>query len=92
VTAAAPFGAGLYPPMLAVAIGSSAGDDCAGADDPVAAWCETHEARLELAEAVAAWQLARLMGMAPAAVELGWVDRALPYAPVPRPGPEEDEG
>jgi hypothetical protein len=91
VAAAAPFGARFYPPMLAVARGTSAGDDCAGADEPVAAWCETHEARLELSEAVAAWQVARLIGMAAPAVELGWVDSAMPYVPVPRPGREEAE-
>ncbi|NKX44321.1 hypothetical protein [Roseicyclus persicicus] len=91
VTAAAPFGAALYPRLWAVARGASAGDDCAGAEDPVAAWCETHEARLQLTEAVAAWQVARLIGMAAPAVALGSVDSAMPFEPVPRPGREEDE-
>ena len=80
---------GLYPQLWDVAHGSSAGDDCAGAEDPVAAWCETHEARLKLTEAVALWQVARLMGVADAAVDLGWVSEAMPFQPVPRPEREE---
>ena len=80
---------GLYPRLWAVAHGSSAGDDCAGAQDPVAAWCVTHEARLKLAEAVALWQVARLLGAAGPAVELGWVGGAMPYRPMPRPDQED---
>lgn len=80
---------GLYPQFWDVAHGSSAGDDCAGAEDPVAAWCETHEARLKLSEAVALWQVARVMGVADAAAELGWVAEAMPFRPVARP---EGEG
>ena len=80
---------GLYPQLWDVAHGSSAGDDCAGAEDPVAAWCETHEARLKLTEAVALWQVARLMGVAGAAVDLGWVGEAMPFRPVARPEGEE---
>jgi hypothetical protein len=85
----APVLPGLYPRLWAVAHGSSAGDDCAGADDPVAAWCETHEARLKLAEAVALWQVARLLGAAGPAVDLGWVGAAMPYRPMPRPDQED---
>jgi len=80
---------GLYPTLWDVAHGTSAGDDCAGADDPVAAWCVTHEARLKLTEAVALWQVARLIGAAGPAAELGWVDEAMPFAPVPRPQQED---
>ncbi|WP_338274239.1 hypothetical protein [Roseicyclus marinus] len=80
---------GLYPQLWDVAHGISAGDDCAGAEDPVAAWCETHEARLKLTEAVALWQVARLMGVAAAAADLGWVAQAMPFRPVARP---EGEG
>lgn len=82
---------GLYPQLWDVAHGSSAGDDCAGADDPVAAWCETHEARLKLTEAVALWQVARLMGVAGAAVDLGWVSEAMPFRPVARPEGEDGQ-
>ncbi len=80
---------GLYPQLWDVAHGSSAGDDCAGADEPVAAWCDTHEARLKLTEAVALWQVARLMGVAGAAVDLGWVADAMPFRPVARPEGED---
>lgn len=80
---------GLYPQLWDVAHGSSAGDDCAGAEDPVAAWCETHEARLKLTEAVALWQVARLMGVAGAAADLGWIAQAMQFRPVARP---EGEG
>jgi hypothetical protein len=80
---------GLYPQLWDVAHGISAGDDCAGADDPVAAWCDTHEARLKLTEAVALWQVARLMGVAGAAVDLGWGSEAMPFQPVPRPEGED---
>lgn len=80
---------GLYPQLWDVAHGVSAGDDCAGADDRVAAWCDTHEARLKLTEAVALWQVGRLMGAAGAAVDLGWVSGAMPFRPVERPDGEE---
>ena len=80
---------GLYPQLWDVAHGISAGDDCAGSEDPIAAWCETHEARLKLTEAVALWQVARLMGVAGAAVELGWVSEAMPFRPVARPEGED---
>ena len=79
---------GLYPTLWDVAHGVSAGDDCAGVDDPVASWCVTHEARLKLGEAVALWQVARLLGAVGPAAELGWVDEAMPFAPVPRPEQE----
>lgn len=82
---------GLYPQLWDVAHGTSAGDDCAGADDPVAAWCETHEARLKLTEAVALWQVARLMGVAGAAADLGWVAEAMPFRPVARPEGEDGQ-
>lgn len=79
---------GLYPQLWAIAHGSLAGDDCAGADAPVAAWCEAHLARLKLTEAVALWQVGRLIGAAGPAVELGWVAEARPLAPIPRPDRE----
>jgi hypothetical protein len=79
------FGGGLYPTLWAVARGASAGDDCAGLDEVFAAWCVTHQARLKLGEAVAAWQVARLLGAAGPAQDLGWVGDAMPYVPVPRP-------
>lgn len=80
---------GLYPQLWDVAQGMSAGDDCAGADDPVAAWCDTHEARLKLTEAVALWQVGRLMGVAGSAVDLGWASEPMPLRPVARPEGEE---
>ncbi|PWK61049.1 hypothetical protein [Roseicyclus mahoneyensis] len=82
---------GLYPQLWDVAHGTSAGDDCAGADEPVAAWCDTHEARLKLTEAVALWQVARLMGVSGPALELGWVADAMPFRPVARPEGEEGQ-
>lgn len=78
----------LYPTLWDVAHGVSAGDDCAGAEEPVASWCVTHEARLKLGEAVALWQVARLQGAVGAAAELGWVEAAMPFVPVPRPEQE----
>jgi hypothetical protein len=81
---------GLYPTLWAVARGRSAGPDCAGADPAYAAWCAARQTGLKLAEAVALWQVARLLGAAGPAVEAGWV--APPrYAPVPRPGAETVE-
>lgn len=81
---------GLYPTLWGVAHGSSAGPDCAGADAAYAAWCETRAASRKLAEAVALWQVARLLGAAGPAVEAGWVE-APRYAPVPRPDGEGSE-
>jgi hypothetical protein len=75
---------GLYPTLWGVARGSSAGPDCAGADEVYAAWCETRAASRKLAEAISLWQVARLLGAAGPAVEAGWVAVAR-YAPVPRP-------
>lgn len=83
--AASDWAQGLYRTMHGVAHGSSAGPDCAGADDAYAAWCETRAASRKLAEAVALWQVARMVGAAGPAVEAGWVEAAR-YAPVPRPG------
>ncbi len=79
---------GLYPTLWGVARGSSAGPDCAGADEVYAAWCETRAASRKLAEAVSLWQVARLLGVAGPALEAGWVEAAR-YVPVMRPGEGE---
>lgn len=76
---------GLYPVLFAVAHGSSAGPDCAGADDVYTRWCETRQASLKVAEAVMLWQAARVLGVAESAVEAGWADVPPPPVPVQRP-------
>jgi len=76
---------GLYPLMHAVAHGSSAGPDCAGADAVYAHWCETWQASNKVGEAVMLWQLARVLGVAEGAVEAGWAQVPPPPMPVQRP-------
>jgi len=76
---------GLYPVLHAVAHGSSAGPDCAGADQAYAQWCETRQASLKVAEAVMLWQAARVLGVADSAVEAGWAEVPPPVPPVQRP-------
>lgn len=80
---------GLYPQLWAVAHGTSAGPDCDGADAAYRAWCVTRQASLKLGEAVALWQVARLLGMAGSAVEAGWAAVPPPPMPVPRPGGDQ---
>ncbi|MCR9069335.1 MAG: hypothetical protein NXH79_10875 [Rhodobacteraceae bacterium] len=74
-----------YPRVWAVAHGSNAGPDCAGADDDYASWCAAHQANLKLAQAVSLWQMARLLGVAGSAVEAGWAMEPPPPMPVRRP-------
>lgn len=79
---------GLYPRLYALARDQSAGPDCAGADAAITAWCEAREANRRLQSAVLAWQLARYLNAAPAAVAAGWA-----MAPPPtRPRARENQG
>ena len=76
---------GLYPVMWEIAHGSSAGPDCIGQRPLMAAWCEAVESNRRLAAAVMTWQLARLLGAVPSAVEAGWAAAAPAPRPTPRP-------
>lgn len=82
---------GLYPQLHAVAHGTSAGPDCAGADDAYVAWCITRQASLKVSEAIMVWQVARLLGAAPSGVEAGWVGPPPPPRPVQRPRLEDTQ-
>ena len=75
----------LYRLSHALAVGRSAGPDCAGTTEPMEAWCEAHEASLRLADAILTWQLARAKDAAPAAIEAGWAAPPPPVAPRLRP-------
>lgn len=75
----------VYPQLWAIAHGSNAGPDCAGADDDYASWCAAHQANMKLAQAVSLWQVARLLGVAGSAVQAGWAIEAPPTQPVRRP-------
>lgn len=75
----------LYPAVYALAHDRSAGDDCAGDTEVMAAWCAAREANRRLASAVLAWQLARYLDAAPPATEAGWARPAPPTRPRSRP-------
>ncbi|HBZ44807.1 MAG TPA: hypothetical protein DEO85_12280 [Maritimibacter sp.] len=75
----------LYDASHALAFGSSAGDDCAGATPRMEAWCAAHEAGNRLRDAVMAWQVARYLGAVPSAVEAGWAEKNPAKPPKPRP-------
>jgi hypothetical protein len=75
----------LYGALWTLAHGASAGDDCAGADEVMAAWCAAHQARLRLTQAVTLWQVGRLKGLVGPAADQGWVESAVSLAPLPRP-------
>ncbi|WP_136441430.1 hypothetical protein [Pacificoceanicola onchidii] len=75
----------LYPLVLALAQGTSAGPDCGGDTDVMAAWCEAREANRRLMNAVLAWQLARFLNAAPDAIEAGWAKVPPPVRPQARP-------
>ncbi|WP_425098451.1 hypothetical protein [Tropicibacter sp. S64] len=77
---------GLYPLVYALAQDRSAGPDCAGDTDVMAAWCDAREASRRLGSAVLAWQLARFLDAAPGAIEAGWASAPPPTRPVARPG------
>ncbi|MEM7722150.1 MAG: hypothetical protein AAF376_07220 [Pseudomonadota bacterium] len=81
----------LYPQLWAVAHGTSAGPDCAGADDVYVAWCRTWQANLKVSEAVILWQVARVLGAAPSGVEAGWIAPPSPMRPMERPSREGEE-
>lgn len=74
-----------YPRVWAVAHGTNAGPDCAGADADYASWCAAHQANLKLAQAVSLWQMARLLGVTGTAVEAGWAMNAPAPMPIRRP-------
>jgi len=54
----------LYSQVWALAHGLDAGDECAGWDYRRRLWCQSFQAVLKFEEAVWAWQVARLMGVA----------------------------
>ncbi|WP_238367067.1 hypothetical protein [Mesobacterium pallidum] len=62
----------LYPQLYALAFDLSAGPDCAGDTDLMAAWCQARNANHRLGSAVLAWQMARYLGAAPDAITAGW--------------------
>ncbi len=75
---------GLYGAVWALAKGSSAGDDCAGATPVMQAWCEAREATRRVEMAVLAYQLAREGGDMASAFELGWAQVPAPVRPKAR--------
>ncbi|WP_224814023.1 hypothetical protein [Hasllibacter sp. MH4015] len=54
----------LYGRVWALAHGTNAGDDCAGWDYRRMLWCRSFQEALAFENAVWAWQVARLMGVA----------------------------
>lgn len=75
----------LYASSYALAHGSSAGPDCAGAGEVMAAWCEAREANNQLQVAMLAWQVGRYLGKARPAIEAGWANQPPPVRPRARP-------
>lgn len=71
----------LYPRLHALALGGSAGPDCAGDIPQRETWCEAWEANNRLSNAVLAWQLARWLGAAETAVAAGWAQEPPPKRP-----------
>jgi len=63
----------LYSIAHALAHGTSAGPDCAGQPELIAAWCEANNAGNRLRLAVLSWEVARYLGAAPAATDAAWV-------------------
>ncbi len=74
----------LYTAVRALAVGHSAGDDCAGSTPVMGAWCEAREATRRVEMAVLAYQLARDEGAVAPAFELGWADAPSPVRPKAR--------
>lgn len=75
----------LYAQAYALAHGSSAGPDCAGAPELRATWCEAREANLRLQNAVLAWQVGRWLNITKPALVSGWAGHAQPRRPRERP-------
>ncbi|KNG93955.1 hypothetical protein ATO11_06710 [Pseudaestuariivita atlantica] len=75
----------LYPQLLALAEGASAGPDCAGQTEVMETWCAAREANARLRDAALAWQLARYLGAAQDAVTAGWAGVPPPLRPRARP-------
>ncbi|MFW2541725.1 hypothetical protein ACN2XU_03705 [Primorskyibacter sp. 2E107] len=75
----------LYPLALALATGTSAGPDCGGDTEVMAAWCDAREANRRLGNAVFAWQLARFLDATPSGIDAGWASRPPPTRPRARP-------
>jgi hypothetical protein len=80
----------LYGTVHALALGHSAGPDCAGDDEPRQVWCEAWEANRRLSSAILAWQIARFAGAVPPATETGWAQHPPPTRPIARPEPTSD--
>ncbi|MBV7409435.1 hypothetical protein [Maritimibacter sp. DP1N21-5] len=75
----------LYAATYDLAHGISAGDDCAGTEDPMTSWCLAREEGNRLRDAVSAWQVARYLDLVPPATEAGWAGPPPPLRPLPRP-------
>lgn len=75
----------LYRQAHALALGSSAGPDCAGNDELMEAWCAAREANTRLRSAILAWQVGRYLGITESAVDAGWANPPPPVRPRPRP-------
>ena len=75
----------LYALTYDLALGISAGDDCAGTEDPMLSWCMAREEGNRLRDAVDAWQVAQYLGLVPPAIEAGWASPPPPRRPPPRP-------
>ena len=76
----------LYSRVVALAYGSSAGEDCAGMPEVMEVWCEARQATVRLGLAITAWQVARYLNAADPATDAGWA--ALPQPLRPRERPE----
>jgi hypothetical protein len=71
----------LYPRLHALALGRSAGPDCAGLPEAAALRCAARAAALRVSIAVRAWYLARYLGAAPDAITAGWAVSPPPTRP-----------
>lgn len=75
----------LYPVAYDLALGTSAGPDCEGSEDPILTWCGAREANNRLQNAVLAWQVGRYLEIAPGAIAAGWARVPPPVRPRERP-------
>ena len=71
----------LYPRMVDLAHGHSAGPDCAGVAVGDGPRCAVRAANRQVQIALRAWVLARYLGAVPSAVEAGWANPAAPTRP-----------
>lgn len=76
-----PLARALYPPLYALADGTSAGPDCAGTEPVFGAWCKAWAANDALRVSIRAWELARYLGAVPDAITAGWARVPPPIRP-----------